>query len=192
MPFEDVPAFVGQLRASHGTTARCLEFLISCASRSGEARLARWPEVDFDNATWVVPSARMKGGREHRVPLTRRAIEILEDMRTLSTSEFIFAGTEPGRPLSVMSMDMLLRRFGRDDCTIHGFRSSFKDWGTDATTFPREIIEAALSHRVGDATEQAYRRRDGLERRRDLMNAWCRYLDGESGVVMQLHAGAGA
>lgn len=124
---------------------------------------------------WIVPPERMKGGREHRVPLVPRALEILERMKKRRTSDIIFPGFRDNRPLSDMSLSAVLRRL-KVDATVHGFRSSFRDWAGDATDFPRELAEAALAHLVGDETERAYRRGDALARRRELMEAWAAYL----------------
>ena len=118
----------------------------------------------------------MKAGREHRVPLSARAVEILQEMKQKRLSELVFPGTKPGRPLSVMALEMVLRRM-KIDVTVHGFRSAFRDWAGERTHFPREIAEAALAHLVGDAVERAYRRGDALEKRRELMTAWATFLE---------------
>ncbi|AHY50544.1 MULTISPECIES: tyrosine-type recombinase/integrase [Bradyrhizobium] len=173
MPHTDVPAFMTRLRAMNGIAALSVEFTILTAARSGESRGATWSEIKDD--LWVVPPERMKGGREHRVPLVPRALEILEQMKKLRTSNIIFPGFRDDRPLSDMSLSAVLRRL-KVDATVHGFRSSFRDWAGDATDFPRELAEAALAHLVGDETERAYRRGDALKRRRELMEAWAEYL----------------
>ncbi|MCD1644797.1 tyrosine-type recombinase/integrase [Aurantimonas coralicida] len=171
MPFVDVPAFVAWLRESGAMAARALEFTILTAARSGETRGASWSEIDFGKAQWVIPANRMKASREHRVPLSGRAVEILRELHELRAGDLIFPGQKRGKPLSVMAMDMLLRRM-KVDVTVHGFRSSFRDWCAEETSFPREVAEQALAHVVGDATERAYRRGDALEKRRKLMEAW--------------------
>jgi integrase len=176
MPYVDVPAFVDQLRGRAATAALALEFIIMTAARSGEALGARWSEVDLDAKIWIVPAGRMKGGREHRVPLSGRANEIVETLAKSKRGEFIFPGNKPNRPLSNMATDMLLRRMKAGDVTTHGFRSSFRDWAGELTSFPREVAEAALAHAVGDETERAYRRADALAKRRKLMDAWMQYL----------------
>jgi integrase len=181
MPHAEVPAFVARLQGLTGLSARALEFLILTAGRSGEIREAVWDEVDLDAAVWVIPAMRMKAGREHRVPLVPRAVEILEQMQRLRVSEYIFPGQSPGRPLSLMAFEMLMRRLKAEAYTVHGFRSSFRDWAGDLTDFPREIAEAALAHSVGDATERAYRRGDALAKRRMLMEAWAAHCAGEAG-----------
>jgi len=179
MPYSDVGEFITSLRARDATSARALEFLILCASRSGEVRLATWSEFDLAAALWTIPAERMKAGKAHRVPLSPRAIELLNQFGVGAPDEFIFAGKKPGAPLSVMAFDMLMRRLGREE-TVHGFRSSFRDWAGDKTTFPREIAEMALAHAVGDSVERAYRRGDALAKRRALMEEWGAYLAGAS------------
>lgn len=188
MPFVDVPAFVARLRESKAMAARALEFTILTAARSGETRGASWSEVDLKKAQWVIPAHRMKASREHRVPLSSRAVEILRELHELRTGDLVFPGQKKGRPLSVMAMDMLLRRM-KVDVTVHGFRSSFRDWCAEETSFPREVAEQALAHVVGDATERAYRRGDALAKRRKLMEAWEAYLaPTKKGSVLQLRA----
>lgn len=182
LPYTDVPAFMVELRARDGTAARALELCILCASRSGEVLGAQWSEIDLEGKVWTIPGARMKAGREHRVPLTDAALVVLATVsqaRTNATADFVFPGLRIGRPLSVMAMEMVLRRMKRDEITVHGFRSSFRDWCGEATSFPREIAEAALAHQVGDATERAYRRGDALEKRRALLEDWSAFATGE-------------
>jgi integrase len=175
MPFGDVSEFVEQLRARQAIAALALEFVILTAARSGEVFGARWAEFDMKGKVWTVPAARMKSGREHRVPLSARAVQILEGLAETKVGDFVFPGNKPNRPLSNMATEMLLRRM-KVDVTTHGFRSSFGDWAGELTDFPREIAEAALAHAVGDETEQAYRRGDALAKRRKLMDAWSNYL----------------
>jgi integrase len=177
MPFAEVPAFMGRLRERQAVSALLLEFIILTVARLSEATGARWSEVDKKTKVWTVPGERMKAERDHRVPLTARAIEILEEMEKAKVSDFVFPGTKPKRPLSNMATDMLLRRMKAGDVTTHGFRSSFRDWAGELTGFPREIAEAALAHAIGDETEQAYRRGDALAKRRKLMEAWASYCD---------------
>lgn len=177
--FRDVGAVVTSLRATDGLSARALEFTILTAARSGEVLGARWCEFDLEAKVWTVPADRMKAGREHRVPLSGRALELLAQVAVLnsksSPNAFVFPGEKPGRPLSSMSMAMQLRRL-KVDGTVHGFRSSFRDWAGEVSTFPSEVAEAALAHVVGDKTERAYRRGDALEKRRKLMEAWANYV----------------
>jgi integrase len=183
MPYPDVPQFVTELRERQSVDALALEFIILTAARTGEVLGATWGEVDLQSSIWIVPAKRMKSARAHRVPLGRRALEILELIKQLRASDaddaFIFPGARNKR-LSEMATAMLLRRMGHDDITTHGFRSSFRDWAGEVSSFQREVIEAALAHRVGDATERAYRRGDALEKRRQLMDAWADYLEGAS------------
>jgi integrase len=166
MAYEAVPEFVAQLRERNATAAFALEFCILTAARSGEVYGARWSEIDFDKKVWTVPATRMKAAREHRIPLSDRALTILKNLLETKTGEFVFAGQKIGKPLSGSAMEMLLRRMNAGDVTTHGFRSSFRDWAGNETGFPREIAEAALAHVAGDATEQAYRRSDALEKER--------------------------
>ena len=154
--------------------ARALEFTILTAARTGETLGARWPEIDWETRVWTVPAERMKAKREHRVPLTDAALAILRPLAELREGDLVFPGQQRGRPLSGMAMEMMLRRMGTP-VTVHGFRSSFRDWVGEETDFAREVAEAALAHVVGDATERAYRRGDALGRRRGLMEAWAAY-----------------
>ncbi len=179
LPYDEVPAFVAALHHREAVAALALEFLILTAARSGEVLGARWSEIDLSTRIWLVPGARMKAGRDHRVPLSHRAVAILESVRDLSggidpNPAPVFPGSN-GRPLSSMALAMLLRRMGVNK-TVHGFRSSFRDWAGEVSSFPREIAEGALAHTVGDATERAYRRGDALEKRRKLMEAWASYI----------------
>ncbi|MBI5260266.1 MAG: integrase arm-type DNA-binding domain-containing protein [Bradyrhizobium sp.] len=179
MPYTLVPAFVHHLRQNITMSNLALEFAILSAGRSTEVREMLWTEVDRVNAVWTVPPERMKEGREHRVPLCARAIEILELASRIAgkrQSAFVFPGAKPGRPLSDMSLTQALRRAKQKEATVHGFRSSFRDWAGDETDFAREVAEAALSHLVGDDSERAYRRGDALKKRRALMDAWAVYV----------------
>jgi integrase len=142
-----------------------------------------WDEVDLDESVWTIPAARMKAGRQHRVPLSPAAVAILKRMKKIANGDYVFPGRKPGKPLSNMSMEMILRRMKVADATMHGFRSSFRDWVGNETDFQRELAEAALAHVVGDAVEQAYRRGDALDKRRTMMNAWARYSTTTGGVV---------
>jgi integrase len=176
MPYADLPAFMTRLREREAIAACCLEFLILTAARSGEALGVRWSEIDEATKVWGIPKERMKASREHRVPLTDRALAILDEMKGARVSEFVFPGQKAGSPLSVMALEMILRRMGVD-VTTHGFRSTFRDWAGNETSFPREICEHALAHSVGDKAEQSYRRSDALEKRRALMSAWAGYIE---------------
>lgn len=178
LPYAQVPAFIRDLRATDAgeATRLAFELLILTACRTSEVVGARWAEIDLDAATWTIPANRIKAGREHRVPLSPRAVQILERAKALSDGgPFVFPGHAPDRPLSNMVFLMLLRRMDRRDMTPHGFRSSFRDWAAERTHMPREVCEAALAHTLKDKTEAAYNRTDLFERRRDLMRARSAY-----------------
>jgi integrase len=177
LPFEQVPAFVASLRTRSAITAVALEFTILTAARVGESLGARWDEIDRKAKVWTVPAERMKAGREHRVPLSPRALEILDAMTSLRRGAYVFPSFRADKTMSDMALSALLKRIGAD-CTSHGFRSSFRDWAGETTEFSREVAEAALAHAVGDETERAYRRGDTLEKRRAMMNAWSSYVSG--------------
>ena len=185
LPYVEVAGCIEAVRASKAgaTTKLALEFLALTATRSGETRLARWEEID--GTTWTIPADRSKMGRPHRVPLSARALEILREAETLSDgSALIFPGTKRGRPLSDMTLSKLVKSLNFD-ADVHGFRTSFRVWAQERTNFPREVAEAALAHKVGDAAEQAYARSDVFEKRRKLMAAWAAFLreDGAGKVV---------
>jgi integrase len=184
MPYEKVAAFIGELRQREATAALALEFCILTAARSGEVLGARWSEVDLEGKVWTVPEERMKAGRVHRVPLPGRAAAILEKLKEAKSGDFVFPGQKPGKPLSNMAMDMILRRMKIEDATVHGFRSSFRDWSGDETSFPRDLIEVSLAHVIADKTELAYRRSDALEKRRQLMEAWAQYCSARTGATV--------
>ena len=183
LPWRDVPAFMVRLRERLAVDARCLEYVILTGSRSGEALGARWSEIDIDQRLWAVPAKRMKAGREHRVPLSDRALAILADMAVFRKEPdgYVFPGRKAGKPLSGMALEMLLRRM-EVAATPHGFRSSLRDWAGDATSFPREIAEGALAHVIGNAVEQAYRRSDAIEKLRQFVEAWAGYCAGSAGA----------
>jgi integrase len=175
LAYADLPAFMVELRERDGTAVKALEFVILTAARTGEVLGATWDEVDLVDKTWTVPKWRMKkGDREHRVPLSDAALAIIEDMKARRENDYVFPGNRRAR-LSDMALLMLLRRLKRYDLTTHGFRSTFRDWAADQTNFPGDLAEFALSHRLDDKTEAAYRRSDMLEKRRRLMTAWARY-----------------
>jgi integrase len=173
MPYEAVAGFIEKLRKREATAALALELCILTAARSGEILGMQWSEVDLDKEVWTVPANRMKAGREHRVPLSPPAVAILRQLKGLEAGEFVFPGQARNKPLS--SMAMMLRRMNIQDATVHGFRSSFRDWAGNVSNFPREVVETALAHVIGDRAEQAYRRGDALEKRRQLMDAWAAY-----------------
>ena len=190
MPYEELPAFMGELRQREANAALALEFCILTAARSGEVLGCRWSEIDLDKKVWTVPAHRMKAGREHRVPLSGRVVAILRELAEADARPFVFPGQARNKPLSNMAMDMMLRRMKRDAATVHGFRSSFRDWAGNVSNFPREIAETALSHVIGDKAEQAYRRSDALEKRRKLMEAWATFCEPREyrGVVVNLRS----
>lgn len=181
MAYEKVPAFLAEVRKRDAIAALAIEFTILTAARTGEVIGATWDEVDLEERVWLIPAARMKGGRAHRVPLSKQAFQILKKLGKVRTGEFVCPGRKAGRPMSNMGMEMILRRMKVQDATMHGFRSSFRDWVGNETDFPREVAEAALAHVVGDAAEQAYRRGDALEKRRSLMELWSHYCESASG-----------
>ena len=183
LPYTVAPAALGAVRVSEGTTSSrlSLEFQVLTASRPGEARNARWSEIDIGTRTWTIPAERMKADREHRVPLSGRAMEILADARGLDDGSGLVFPSRSGRPLSDMTHRKLLMTLGID-CVPHGFRSSFRDWAAEQTDAPHAVMEAALAHGVPNATEAAYFRSDLFERRRALMEQWGDYLKGATAL----------
>ena len=173
LPYRDVPAFMATLRAQPGTVARCLAFLILTACRTNEARLVTWDEITDD--IWIIPAKRMKAGREHRVPLSSTAVAVLK--RGLGDrAGFVFRGRNSNRPFGVVALGKLVKQLSGDVAvTVHGFRSCFRDWAAEQTTFPRHVVEQALAHSISTATEAAYLRSDLLAQRRKLMEAWARF-----------------
>lgn len=176
--FKELPNLMHRLDGVETTSSKALMFLVLTAARTGEVTNAKWDEIDQNESVWTIPAHRMKASREHRVPLTTTAISVLKCSKI--ESEFLFPGGRPLKPLSNMAMSNHLKRLGYNDVTVHGMRSAFRDWVGDETNFPREIAEAALAHRIGDATEQAYRRQDALKKRRRLMEAWEAFLMGQA------------
>ena len=186
--WREVPEFMAVLAKRSSCSARALELVILTASRSGEVRGARWTEVEGN--VWAIPDHRMKRGVQHRIPLAPEALAILEKVKGLDR-ELIFPSLQrahdgAGKEQSNMVFKSLLKRMGRDDFTIHGFRSSFRDWCSESARADREVAEAALSHATGNAVERAYARSDLFERRIDLMDAWARYATGQSGSVVEM------
>lgn len=173
LPWQDMPQFMMDLRQRNGVAACALEFAILTAARSGEVRGARWEELDIEARTWIVPAERMKGRRTHRVPLSDAALAIISCMPRLMSSPYIFAGARGGE-LSDMALTAVLRRMGVE-VTVHGFRSTFRDWAAEATAFPREVAEEALAHILANKVEAAYRRSDLFDKRRRLMEAWAAF-----------------
>lgn len=190
LAWRDVPAFFHDLGEREGVSARTLEFLILTATRSGEARGARWSEFDPEKKVWTIPGERMKRGVPHRVPLSDAALEVLRKVEGLD-AELVFPSTHLGpngfaRAQSVMVFKSLLNRMGRDGFTVHGFRSSFRDWCSESARAEREVAEAALSHATGNEVERAYARSDLFERRRALMDAWAQFAAGSAGDVVRM------
>jgi len=177
LPMEEMPAFMASLAAVDGISARCLEFAILTAARSGEARGAAWAEIDFNKAIWAIPAERMKARKEHRVPLTQAAIDLLKSLDVSAGSALIFPSPRSGGVLSDMSLLAVMRRQNLV-ATPHGFRSTFRDWASERTNYPREIAEVALAHVKSDATEAAYWRGDVLEKRRQMMADWAVFVAG--------------
>jgi integrase len=191
LPYAKVPEFIQLLRAAEAgeSTRLAFEFLVMTAARTSEVLGARWEEIDLDAKTWTVPATRIKAGREHRVPLSPRSVEILERAKAIADGgPYVFPGRSPKSPLSNMVFLMLLRRLKRDDITPHGFRSAFRDWAAERTNTPRAVCEAALAHVVRDKTEAAYFRSDLMELRRQLMDSWWRFATAEPGKVVSISA----
>jgi integrase len=175
MPYAEIATFIAKLQSRQAIAAFALEFAVLTAARSGEVLGARWDEFDVERAVWTVPPERMKAGREHRVPLSARALGIVKALQETRDSNFVFAGQTLGRPLSGMALGMVLRRMKVENVTVHGFRSTFRDWAAECTNFTNELCEAALAHVIGNKAEAAYRRGDLFEKRRKLMEAWAAY-----------------
>lgn len=181
MPYQDVPAFMKELHTKDGMSYKALEFAILNASRSAEIRLATWKEINFKEKLWIIPAQRMKKGKEHRVPLTDSALEILKSLEGYQLSEearkdlFIFPAIKKNTPLSDMSMSKALKVMGQGAYTQHGFRSSFRDWAAEVVQYPREVIEHAIAHKLKDEAEAAYQRGDLLVKRRALIEDWSQY-----------------
>ena len=178
LPWRELPAFMVELRRQDGIAARAVEFVILTAARTGEALGSTWAEFDLDNAVWTVPPERMKAGREHRVALSGDAVALLQALPREHGNPFVFIGSRAGHPLSNMAGLMLLRRMGRADLTVHGFRSTFRDWAGETSGHAREVVEHALAHRLKDRVEAAYQRGDLIQKRRRLMEDWSRYCAG--------------
>jgi integrase len=193
LPYAKLQAFLVGLREREAISARALEFLILTAGRTGEVIGARWGEIDLLSKIWTVPAARMKAHREHRVPLSPRALAILQQMQAARGGDdaFVFPGPAPGRPLSNVAFLRLLRRMGLNDLTVHGFRATFKTWASERTSFHNEIVEAVLAHVIGGKVEQAYQRGDLFEKRRRLLQQWaafCTAAPEQQGGVTPLRA----
>lgn len=192
LPYTQMGAFMALLKAQEGNGALAMQFTILTAGRTREVTEAQWKEFDLDAGVWTIPDTRMKAGRKHRVPLPKAAVAILRVRQKLGDkSPFVFPGSKRGKPISNMAMLQTLRRMERDDLTVHGFRSTFRDWAAEQTAFAREVAEAALAHTIGDKVEAAYRRGDLFEKRRKLMDAWATYCGSAKpdGKVIPIRAG---
>ena len=174
LQYDELPAFMTELRAQEGAAAKSLEFTILTVARTGEVIGAEWSEIDAQAKAWNVPGERMKSAKPHRVPLSAQALSVIETMKGRHV-RFVFPGRKEPQPLSNMAMLMLLERMGREDLTVHGFRSTFRDWAAERTSYPNHVVEMALAHTIGDKVEAAYRRGDLFEKRRRLMEEWGRY-----------------
>jgi integrase len=175
LPFSEIGAFMAMLRTMPGMGALALQFIILTAARTSEVLNAQWSEVDLDAGVWVIPKERMKAGKEHAVPLSPEAVEILHKAGwEMRASEFVFAGVN-GKALSNMACLAVLKRMERPGLTVHGFRSTFRDWCSESTAYPRDVAEMALAHTISDKTEAAYRRGDLFDKRTRLMTDWAAY-----------------
>jgi integrase len=194
LSYRELPTFMSELRQHKGVGARALEFLILTCARTGEVLGAQQGEIDLTHRVWIIPAGRMKAAKQHRVALSQRAIELLEELPTEEGNNFVFVGPHKGSGLSPSSLTQTLRRMRRRDLSVHGFRSSFRDWAAEQTNFPREVAELALAHRVGDKTEQAYQRADMLKKRHALAEAWSRYCSAPAakadGKIVPMHGSA--
>ncbi len=183
MPYENIPEFMDELRATEGISALALRFLILTATRTNETLKAKWDEFDFDKQVWCIPSSRMKAGKEHTVPLTDEVIDILNSVPRFVGNPYVFAGNALGKPISNMAMLQLMRRLGygingsRGHYVPHGFRSTFRDWAGETTSFPSDVCEMALAHTIKNKAEAAYRRGSLLAKRVELMQAWNHFVN---------------
>jgi len=200
LPYPEIAPFIAELRQQEGIAARALEFAILTAARTGDVIGATWAEFNLTERLWTVPGSRMKAGKEHRVPLSGLAIDIVAQIAAVvggnpAPDQPVFPGARPGRSLSNMAMLQTLRRMGRGDLTAHGFRSTFRDWAAERTNFPAEVAEMALAHAVGDKVEAAYRRGDLFQKRRQIMDAWAKFCGAQPATgerVVPLRRGQGA
>jgi len=186
LPFSEVGDFIGKAQRQEGIAALALEFTILTACRTGESIGATWGEIDLEEKVWTIPAERMKAENEHRIPLSGRVLEILKTTPESERTGYVFPGAKAGKPLSNMAMLALLARMKRDDLTVHGFRSTFRDWAGETTAFPREVIEHALAHKLKDKAEAAYARGTLFDKRRLLMDHWsafCATTKKENNVV---------
>jgi integrase len=189
LPYDDIGPFMDKLRQQNGISARGLEFAILTAARTGEVIKATWDEINFDKAIWVIPAERMKGDKEHRVPLSSAALNILAGLKETALNNFVLPGMRRNTSLSNMAFLQLLKRMDRHDLTAHGFRSTFRDWAAECTAHPHEVAEMALAHTVGNKVEAAYRRGDLFNKRVRIMDDWadfCMTVQDSSGKVIPI------
>jgi integrase len=188
LPYRDVPAFMAALADRQGSAARALEFTILTAARSGEVTGATWGEIDLEQRVWIVPASRMKAKKEHRVPLSAAAVELLQALPSEQGNPHLFVGAQRGSGLSAAAMGKLLVRMKRADISVHGFRSTFRDWAGETTNFPNHVVEMALAHTIPSAVEKAYRRGDLFVKRVKLMEAWAQFCSkpAPAGVVLPM------
>ena len=179
LPYPEIGSFMSKLRERDAIAARALEFVILTAARTNEVLQATWVEVDLESAIWTIPPGRMKAGKEHRVPLSAQATLVLESMAIHRENDLIFPGMKRGRSLSNMTMLKVLERLGYPDLTVHGFRSTFRDWGAERTNYPNEVVEMALAHSISNKVEKAYRRGDLFDKRRRMMDDWANFCGTE-------------
>ncbi|MFA6312652.1 MAG: tyrosine-type recombinase/integrase [Sterolibacterium sp.] len=189
LAYEEMGPFMADLRQREGLGARGLEFTILTAARSGEVRGATWDEIDMNNKLWVIPAARMKMDKEHRVPLSDAAVALLKALPRVDDEVLVFPSSKAGKQMSDMTLTAVLKRMGRGDLTAHGFRSTFRDWAAESTNYPPDMAEMALAHSIGDKVEAAYRRGDMLKKRFRMMNDWAKYcatIHKRGGVVVSI------
>ena len=189
LPYTQVASFMQALRKDTGIVARALEFITLTAVRLGEASGATWDEIDLEAKTWTIPASRMKADQEHRVPLSDAAISVLKTVREIRQSDYVFAGFKPGRPIGGDALRELIKKLAGADVTVHGLRTTFRDWAAEQTNVQREVAEVALAHAIPDAVEAAYRRGDLFDKRRKLMGAWaayCAMVETDAGKVVAL------
>ena len=186
LPYAELPAFITLLSKQEGFGAIALRFAILTACRTNEVIGAMWKEINLETAIWTIPAERMKAGKEHRVPLCASALSLLSSLPKIDGSPYLFAGQRKNKPLSNQAMTMTLRRMGRGDLTVHGFRSTFRDWAAEQTSYPREVCELSLAHKIADGAEAAYWRSDIFEKRSRLMSDWAQYANGQSAEILRL------
>lgn len=188
LAYDQASKFMQQLRQCDGFGARALEFLVLTACRSGEVRGAKWQEMDIQEKLWFIPADRMKMKRDHRVPLSEAAIKVLVKLPRLDGCDFVFPGAKESKPMSDMTLSAVLKRMKREDITVHGFRSTFRDWAAEQTAYPNEVAEMALAHVVSNKVEAAYRRGDLLDKRIKMMTDWSDFLNNAGEQDAKVHS----